>query len=204
MLTIQSMLFSLAGYLSGGVMYSYLIPRLICGRDVRDSASDHNPGATNAGLTCGPAVGILCGVLDVSKAFLPVFAAGCAGLMEGWTAVPVAIAPVLGHAFSPMLHFSGGKAIATVFGALLGMLPWHPLGLTLALAMLSAVLLIRDHALAVSTAALMFMLISSMLYSADAPMRITAWLMGSVLIYKHYREARDCLIRYWNKLRHAA
>ena len=203
MLTMQSMLFALAGYLSGGIMYSYIIPRLVFGKDVRAAAEDRNPGAANAGIACGPAVGILCGALDVLKAFCPVFVAGCLGLMEGWSAVPIAIAPVLGHAFSPMLHFSGGKAITTVFGALLGLLPWHPLGIVLALITLGAILLIRNHALAVSTSALIFMLASSLMYRSNAPMRAVAWLMGLVLIYKHFREAHAYIVQLRDERRRA-
>ena len=203
MLTMQSMLFALAGYLSGGIMYSYIIPRLVFGKDVRAAAEDRNPGAANAGIACGPAVGILCGALDVLKAFCPVFVAGCLGLMEGWSAVPIAIAPVLGHAFSPMLHFSGGKAITTVFGALLGMLPWHPLGIVLALITLGAIMLIRNHALAVSTSALIFMVASSLMYRSNAPMRAVAWLMGLVLIYKHFREAHAYIVQLRDERRRA-
>jgi glycerol-3-phosphate acyltransferase PlsY len=34
----------------------------------------------------------------------------------GWGIVPVAVAPILGHAFSPFVGFKGGKAIAVSFG----------------------------------------------------------------------------------------
>ena len=61
-MNVPALTATLAGFVSGSIMYSYLIPRMICGKDVRLSAADHNPGAANAGLTCGKGVGILCGV----------------------------------------------------------------------------------------------------------------------------------------------
>ena len=128
-MNVPALTATLAGFVSGSIMYSYLIPRMICGKDVRLSAADHNPGAANAGLTCGKGVGILCGVLDVLKGFAPVFIACMLGIANGWAVAAIVVAPALGHAFSPMLRAKGGKAIAPAYGALLGLLPWHPLGI---------------------------------------------------------------------------
>lgn len=38
----------LFGYLSGSVLYSYLIPKHFCHVDVRTANEDQNPGAFNA------------------------------------------------------------------------------------------------------------------------------------------------------------
>jgi glycerol-3-phosphate acyltransferase PlsY len=37
----------------------------------------------------------------------------------------VAIAPIVGHAFSPFLRFRGGKAVATTFGTWCGLTVWE-------------------------------------------------------------------------------
>jgi len=55
--------------------------------------------------------------------------------LSGWGLALVAIAPVLGHAFSPFLGFRGGKALATTFGIWAGLTLWQGptiLGLNLA------------------------------------------------------------------------
>lgn len=187
-MNVPALTATLAGFVSGSIMYSYLIPRMICGKDVRLSAADHNPGAANAGLTCGKGVGILCGVLDVLKGFAPVFIACMLGIATGWAVAAIVVAPALGHAFSPMLRAKGGKAIAPAYGALLGLLPWHPLGIWLAIAMVAAILLIKDHATAVSSASILFIVIASVLYRADMPIRLTAYLLSALLIYKHWPE----------------
>lgn len=194
MLSTPVLLFTILGFFSGSVMYSYIIPRMICGRDVRDSAADRNPGAANATATCGLGVGILCGALDVLKAFLPVFTACLLGVAEGWEIVPIVIAPVLGHAFSPMMHFKGGKAITTVYGALLGLMPWHRLGLVLAACMALCVCLIKNHAAAITASALLFVIGSAMVFPAQGAIRLTACLISLVLIYKHFGEAREYLL----------
>jgi glycerol-3-phosphate acyltransferase PlsY len=45
--------------------------------------------------------------------------------IAGWTVVPVALAPVLGHAFSPFLRLRGGKAIAATFGVWTALTLWE-------------------------------------------------------------------------------
>jgi glycerol-3-phosphate acyltransferase PlsY len=115
--------FTLIGFLSGSVMYSYSLPKLLKGIDIREKAPDRNPGGANAILAAGKPIGLLCIFLDVLKAFLPVYAAVTYAGITGAQLIPVAVAPVLGHAFSPFLHFRGGKAVASFYGVLLGLWP---------------------------------------------------------------------------------
>ena len=65
----------LFGYLSGSVLYSYLIPKHFCHVDVRTANEDQNPGAFNAFSAAGPRVGLFCVLCDIGKGFLPVFLA---------------------------------------------------------------------------------------------------------------------------------
>ena len=44
---------------------------------------------------------------------------------QGWEVIPIAVAPVLGHAFSPFLQGKGGKAIAAAFGVWIGLTLWQ-------------------------------------------------------------------------------
>ena len=50
----------LFGYLSGSVLYSYLIPKHFCHMDVRTVHEERNPGAFNAFAAAGPRVGLIC------------------------------------------------------------------------------------------------------------------------------------------------
>lgn len=135
MAVLKWSLFILAAYLSGGVEYSRLLPRLICHVDVQRQSDDGNPGAANAVKLAGWRVGLLCLALDLAKGFVPV---ACAARFMGawsWSFAPVMIAPVLGHATDPFLRrerrgqslftriFAGGKAIACSFGVMLALLP---------------------------------------------------------------------------------
>jgi glycerol-3-phosphate acyltransferase PlsY len=109
-------------FFCGAIMFSYLIPRFFFKIDVRRKSEDGNPGSSNVIRAVGLPAGIICMVLDVSKAFVPVFiSVNLLGLKGGYL-IPVAVAPVVGHSFSPLLAFKGGKAVSTTYGSLLGLI----------------------------------------------------------------------------------
>jgi glycerol-3-phosphate acyltransferase PlsY len=75
MMLTAYLFYSFFGYLSGSVLYSYLIPKYFCHVDVRTVNEDQNPGAFNAFSVAGPRIGLLCVLCDIGKGFLPVFLA---------------------------------------------------------------------------------------------------------------------------------
>lgn len=91
------------------------------GVDLHASGSG-NPGATNAGRIMGRRVGIVVGLIDVAKGFLPTWFFARYGDPAGQVA---GLAAVLGHITSPLLHGRGGKGVATSLGAILAIYwPW--------------------------------------------------------------------------------
>ncbi len=113
----------LIGYLSGSILYAYLLPRYLKHVDVTEKSGDGNPGAANAFLYAGIPMGILVLLMELLKGFVPVHLA-----MEKLPAADpmfglVMAAPVLGHAFPLGRRRQGGKAIAVSFGVLLGIWP---------------------------------------------------------------------------------
>ncbi len=79
---------------------------------------------TNVLRVAGPGWFILAMALDISKAAAPVGLAYQIFGWRGWPMALIAMAPPLGHAFSPFLGGKGGKAIAPVFGAMIGLTIW--------------------------------------------------------------------------------
>ncbi|UCG41844.1 MAG: glycerol-3-phosphate acyltransferase [candidate division WOR-3 bacterium] len=133
-MVLRTIALTLAGFLSGSLMFSAWLVRLR-GKDIREFG-DGNPGAVNAFKACGPGIGIPALVLDFLKGAVPVWLASHAFGVEGFWLVPVALAPVLGHAFSPFTRFRGGKAVTATFGVWAGLTLWEGptvLGLLLAL-----------------------------------------------------------------------
>jgi glycerol-3-phosphate acyltransferase PlsY len=108
------------GFLLGSMPFSLWLGHLLLRADVR-RYGDGNPGATNAWRAGGWRVGLLALCLDYLKGAVPVGLAHFNLGVSGWGLVTVALAPVLGHAFSPFLRFRGGKALAATFGIWTGL-----------------------------------------------------------------------------------
>lgn len=111
-------------FLVGSLNPASTIARIL-GRDLRGSGSG-NPGATNAGRVLGVRWGIVVGVLDVLKGWLPAWAADRLDLGT-WSVLACGLAAVLGHMWSPFLRGRGGKGVATALGAMLAIEPWFAL-----------------------------------------------------------------------------
>lgn len=144
---MKYILMSLIGYLSGSVMWAYLIPRIFLDMDICELSEDHNPGSVNVFLNAGVKWGILVLCCELAKGFLPVM------LAKKWLDTFnvrftfVLAAPVLGHAFPVFFPKKGGKAIAVSFGVLLGLTPYWGAVVMLAFfyVFFSAILVITPH-----------------------------------------------------------
>jgi len=111
-------------FLSGSVMFSYIIAKLL-GVDL-SKVRDSNPGSTNLWRAKGFKWGITALALDYFKGTFPLFLFIAFGWVKNeYTIAVAALAGVMGHAFSPMLGFKGGKAVATTFGAWSVLTKWQ-------------------------------------------------------------------------------
>lgn len=176
---LKYLLFIVAGYVSGSIMYSYLIPKLFCGVDIVKEGDDHNPGMTNVMRCVSVKLGILCLVLDVAKGFVPVFLAKM--YVPDYRHMLFALiiaAPVLGHAFTPILKFKGGKAIATSYGVLLALIPDSFMVLRMAVitAIFSLIIIVKPDSLRVIIS--MFLFAVCNFFFQD----VTSFVIGSLIV----------------------
>ena len=122
-------LLSVGAFFVGGIPFGLIIARLLAHEDIR-SVGSGNIGTTNVARSAGSTAGVLTLVCDAGKGFLSVCVArlvlssvvdgGSVALDLGgayhWAISFVYACCVLGHIFSPFLHFHGGKGIAVGFG----------------------------------------------------------------------------------------
>jgi glycerol-3-phosphate acyltransferase PlsY len=124
----------LLAYLLGSVNGALLVGRLAGGVDIRTQGSG-NAGGTNALRTQGPAFALAVIVIDIAKGWLasawlgsvalPLGATGTAsgGALQAWAPAACGFAAILGHVY-PVFHgFRGGKGVATLVGAIAGLVP---------------------------------------------------------------------------------
>ncbi len=109
------------GYFLGSVPFGVVVSKAMGTADPR-MAGSKNVGFTNVLRVSGKKAGLLTLAGDMGKGWVAGW--GAAQWLSPESAVLcVALAPVLGHLFSPFLGFRGGKGVATALGSVLGVAP---------------------------------------------------------------------------------
>ncbi len=110
------------GYLLGSVSCGLLLVKLICGIDIRDYGS-HNIGATNVFRTVGARMASFVLLGDLLKGVLALYLVNHYVSSDLTVLILCATCAILGHSFSWMCGFKGGKGVATGLGILLYFMP---------------------------------------------------------------------------------
>ena len=181
---MEVLIWTAVGYLSGSIPFSVIVGKLAGKIDIR-SYGDHNPGATNVLRSLGWGWAALALLLDYLKGAIPVGIAWFALGIGSWQIVPVALAPLFGHAYSPWLNFRGGKAVATTFGVWSGLtLGAGPTVLGLLLGVMFSV--IQPSGWALTAAMLCFGVFVGAYYGPAFPEFVLVWLGNlALLIVRH-------------------
>lgn len=118
---IINILVIIAGYLVGSISTAIIVCQLWGLPDPRTEGS-RNPGATNVLRVGGKFPAAITLVGDLLKGLLPVLLAAAVGANE-WGMAGAALAAFLGHLYPLFFGFTGGKGVATAFGAIAGLAP---------------------------------------------------------------------------------
>jgi glycerol-3-phosphate acyltransferase PlsY len=171
---------AIIGYLLGAVPFGVVISKAMGLPDPRTVGSK-NVGFTNVLRVSGKTPGILTLIGDMGKGWVMGFAATQL-LQDEWAVLLVALAPFLGHLFSPFLGFKGGKGVATALGSILGVAPL--IGLLLLLAWIGAVALWRYSSGGALTAFILFPVIAALLRPTTAFILFSLAVSGLIVV-KH-------------------
>ncbi len=143
--TVYTISLTIAAFILGAIPFSVIIGRLLLKKDIT-RYGDGNPGAANVFRAGGPVIGMLAVIMDVAKGVPFVLLTHTIFGLSEVSVVIVAVGAVLGHAFSPFLHWQGGKAIAVTFGVMLGLLPQYHVLLAFIAFMLLCFVFVKDDA----------------------------------------------------------
>lgn len=171
---------AIVGYLLGAVPFGVVISKAMGLPDPRTVGSK-NVGFTNVLRVSGKKAGILTLIGDMGKGWVMGFAATQL-LQNEWAILLIALAPFLGHLFSPFLGFKGGKGVATALGSVLGVAPM--IGLSLLLAWLGAVALWRYSSGGALAAFGLFPIIAALLRPSTAFVSFAVVVTGLIVV-KH-------------------
>jgi acyl phosphate:glycerol-3-phosphate acyltransferase len=117
---LLTVLLAVAAFFLAAVPFSVIIGRMILHKEITHFG-DGNPGAANVFRAGGQKLGVAAVLLDVIKGIPFVLLSHTLFDLTVLSTVFIAVAAVLGHAYSPFLHRHGGKAVAVTFGVMFGL-----------------------------------------------------------------------------------
>jgi glycerol-3-phosphate acyltransferase PlsY len=194
---METFLWTLTAFFCGSIPFALLVGWLATGSDIR-AYGDHNPGATNVLRASNWRWFALALLLDYLKGALPVGIPYLLLGIHGWRIVPIAFAPLLGHAFSPWLRGRGGKTVATTFGVWSGLtLGAAPITLAALFTMLFAIFTSSGWTTFVAMLGLGGFV--AMQYASCAPELLIVWALNVALIGLRHRSelSRAPRLRIW-------
>jgi glycerol-3-phosphate acyltransferase PlsY len=178
-------------YLLGSIMGSLTLARLTGGVDIRTVGSG-NAGATNALRTQGKKVAFAVLLIDVAKGWIatgvvatwivPAGIAAASVSLAVWRTPVCGIAVMLGHVYPLWYGFRGGKGVATLLGAALGINAW--LLLPMVLTWLAAVIALGYVGLASILAAVALALALALTHSGT-PLLAFGIVSALLILYTH-------------------
>lgn len=192
---LKLMLWMICSYIIGSIPFSYAIPKLFKGLDIREHGSK-NVGTTNVFRVLGARYAIPALVLDVFKGGIVMYLAQFRFKPE--TALIIAMIAVVGHCYSFMLGFKGGKGVATAGGIVI--VKSLPLAGILLLIIVGTVVLTRYVSLGSILAALSLPFSYYFLYK-DMETSLILVPLAAFIIFKHTSNIGRLLRGEENKLR---
>lgn len=189
------------GYLLGSIPFALVIGKLFFKTDVREHGSG-NLGGSNAGRILGPKVGASVIILDVLKVTFAIFITSHFEYSE-MASIWAGFAAAFGHCYPLFAGFKGGKAVATMFGFLLGISIFTFQDASMLLVPLVAFIIVLLLGKMVSLASIVAAITSSIYIFIDSPAdstRVASILLTILLIYRHRSNIQRILKGEENKV----
>ncbi len=179
---------AIASFFLGAIPFSVITGRWLLKKDIR-TYGDHNPGAANVFRAGSKKTGLFAVVLDILKGTPFVFLAHYVLELPSISLVIIGITAILGHAYSPFLHWHGGKAIAVSFGTLLGLMPQWDMLFVFMIGFILGAFLVKNDAWGVIFGAIGSLVFFTVVkgYSWEPLMLLC---ISIILIIKHFEDLR--------------
>lgn len=171
----------LFGYFAGGIPTGYLVVKRLKGYDIRTKGSG-NPGTANVYRNAGTVAGLITLVVDALKGYAPVYLCIALQPRRPELAIAAGAAAIIGHNWTPLLGFKGGKGVATSAGVFLALIP---LPMAATMAAFAIAVKISGHISVGSMTAAIALPIAAVAFHSQTAYCIAAAVSGGLIIYKH-------------------
>ena len=115
-ISISEIIIIICVYLSASIPWAVMIGKIRLKDDIRNYG-DKNPGTVNVFRAGSILWGFISAILEISKSALPIFFAIQLFNISETIMLACVISALIGHGYSPMLNFKGGKSLAVTAGS---------------------------------------------------------------------------------------
>lgn len=172
----------LSGYLTGSILFAYIITKLVKGEDIRD-LGNNNPGAANTFKNTGKFWGILTGLLDSSKALIPILLANYFFELSTISLGLIGAGAIIGHGYPLFFNFKGGRAAGTLMGIYLFFIPYELLASFIIIPFIVFTLIKKDHSFWSPLGIITFSAVACLFFNHPADVKIVVWATGIIGLY---------------------
>ena len=172
----------LSGYLIGSILFAYVITKLVKGEDIRD-LGNNNPGAYNTFRNIGKFWGILAGLLDSLKAFIPMLLANYFFNLSTISLGLIGIGAIIGHGYPLYFNFKGGRAASTLMGIFLFFIPIEFLTALIVIPLIVFSLIKKEYGFWAPFGILISSGVACLFFQHTIDVKIMIWASGIVGLY---------------------
>jgi len=172
----------LSGYLTGSILFAWVITKLVKGEDIRN-LGNNNPGAANTFRSTGKFWGILTGLLDGSKALIPMLLGNYFFNLSTISLGLIGIGAIIGHGYPLFFNFKGGRAAGTLMGIYLFFIHKELIAAFIIIPLIVFPLIKKDHSFWTPFGIITFSAVACLFFNHPMDVKIMVWASGIVGLY---------------------
>ena len=172
----------ITGYLTGSILFAWVITKLVKGEDIRN-LGNHNPGAANTFKSVGWFWGILTGLLDSLKAFVPMLIADHFFELSTVAVGLIGAGAIIGHGYPIFFNFKGGRAAGTLLGIYLYFIPYELLASFIIVPLIVYFLIKKDMSYWTPFGLIVLSAVSCLFFNHPADVKIMVFITGMIGLY---------------------
>lgn len=172
----------ISGYLIGSILFAHIITGIVKNKNIRELGNS-NPGAYNVFRNVGKFWGVLAGLLDASKALLPIMIASRFFHLSNIELGCIGVGAILGHGYPLYYHFKGGRAASTLMGMYLFFITYEFIISFIITILILFTLIKKEYGIWGPTGIIAISSISCLFFPHPLEIKIFVWIAGLITLF---------------------
>ena len=172
----------LSGYLIGSILFSYIFTKIVTGKDIR-TLGNNNAGAANTYENAGLVWGILTGIFDGLKSFIPILIGYYWLNLSTVSLGLIGIGAIIGHCRPLYFRFKGGRAAATLMGMYLFFIPYELIVSFVVVSLIVYTIVKKDIFIWIPSGIIGLSALASLFFNHALEVKIIIWIAALIVLF---------------------